>query len=206
MARSRGTCLIEDIGLLWEEATTSEEGSDPVWLLLILTVVVVSLHVLYVVVGLCTTCLRFIWAWNKILLTNKLRIRRLNLITKIFEKKKRANREQQQQQQAQAQHQNNKLPQEEQDELTCPICLIDFAHGDVVSHGKFCRHTHSCHHECLSMWLRKHPSCPCCRHIILEEVDEPQLIEVEEDDDQVPVEISLVVRCLRMGLSFCGMG
>jgi hypothetical protein len=58
---------------------------------------------------------------------------------------------------------------EDHDETTtpCPICLVEFDASDAVSSckDKHCRHLF--HKECLSEWLQKQPSCPCCRFDIL---------------------------------------
>merc|ERR1712232_725463 len=49
---------------------------------------------------------------------------------------------------------------------SCPICLAEYANGDMISHGKFCFHTF--HTECLRRWIRKHPLCPCCRRNVFQ--------------------------------------
>lgn len=45
--------------------------------------------------------------------------------------------------------------------------------SELVTHGRNCHHTF--HKECISQWLMKHDSCPCCRQGILSyEEDSPQ--------------------------------
>lgn len=63
----------------------------------------------------------------------------------------------------------------------CPICLSEYDDGDIVSRGNSCRHTF--HRDCLQCWMKKQPSCPCCRQNIMEEAsycgEEDSLIENE---------------------------
>ena len=44
--------------------------------------------------------------------------------------------------------------------LECPICISEFAKGDVVAELK-CGHIF--HTDCVSEWVKKHPTCPVCR-------------------------------------------
>jgi hypothetical protein len=37
--------------------------------------------------------------------------------------------------------------------------------SELVSHGRHCHHVF--HNECISQWLLKHDSCPCCRQPII---------------------------------------
>ena len=50
--------------------------------------------------------------------------------------------------------------------ISCPICLNDFDASDrVSSFRQKCRHLF--HNDCLSAWLEKEGSCPCCRLDVL---------------------------------------
>jgi Ring finger domain len=52
--------------------------------------------------------------------------------------------------------------------------------GDVISHGKHCHHLF--HNDCLTLWLQKQPSCPCCRLAISEPPPGCAEEEMQEDD------------------------
>mmetsp|Transcript_7301 Transcript_7301/g.11083 ORF Transcript_7301/g.11083 Transcript_7301/m.11083 type:complete len:271 (+) Transcript_7301:237-1049(+) len=52
-----------------------------------------------------------------------------------------------------------------EEENTCPICLLNYEDGDIVSTGSKCEHLF--HKDCISQWLEKHSSCPCCRSDML---------------------------------------
>jgi len=54
------------------------------------------------------------------------------------------------------------------DNEVCPICLGDFEHGEVISSGKTCHHQF--HNSCITEWLSKRTSCPCCRRGIMDVV------------------------------------
>lgn len=83
------------------------------------------------------------------------------------------------------------------EETTCPICLVEFGKNatkykmplsvckvlmltlhyilicfletnDSVSHGKASCQKHTFHTQCISQWLAKQSTCPCCRQEILE--------------------------------------
>eukprot|EP00545_Synedropsis_sp_CCMP1620_P009935 CAMPEP_0119010930 /NCGR_PEP_ID=MMETSP1176-20130426/5349_1 /TAXON_ID=265551 /ORGANISM="Synedropsis recta cf, Strain CCMP1620" /LENGTH=195 /DNA_ID=CAMNT_0006963679 /DNA_START=160 /DNA_END=747 /DNA_ORIENTATION=+ len=61
-------------------------------------------------------------------------------------------------------------------ESCCPICLVDYDQGELVSHGK-CHHEF--HEQCLVQWLAKHTSCPCCRDCIV--TTSPNAKQMEDD-------------------------
>ncbi len=55
---------------------------------------------------------------------------------------------------------------------SCVICLENFENNDKISfakggcnHGGRCKHIF--HSTCLRVWLKKHNSCPMCRHCML---------------------------------------
>lgn len=51
------------------------------------------------------------------------------------------------------------------DDDSCPICLVEFQSKDALIRSVRCRHVF--HSECLAMWLSYHSDCPCCRIKVL---------------------------------------
>lgn len=47
----------------------------------------------------------------------------------------------------------------------CCSWILRIDDSELVSHGRNCHHAF--HKECISQWLMKHDSCPCCRQGIL---------------------------------------
>lgn len=50
--------------------------------------------------------------------------------------------------------------------MDCPICLAEFVEGERVRVLPEC--SHSFHAECIDTWLLSNPSCPSCRHSLLD--------------------------------------
>ncbi len=50
---------------------------------------------------------------------------------------------------------------EDDDENCCPICLVEYCHGDEIR-GLPCEHEF--HKACVDPWLTNNASCPACRH------------------------------------------
>ncbi|CAA7406188.1 unnamed protein product [Spirodela intermedia] len=48
----------------------------------------------------------------------------------------------------------------------CPICLGAFGEGETVRVLPHCNHRF--HVPCIDRWLSSHPSCPTCRHSLLD--------------------------------------
>ncbi|KAL2479349.1 RING-H2 finger protein ATL72 [Abeliophyllum distichum] len=48
----------------------------------------------------------------------------------------------------------------------CPICLGEFVEGEKIRVLPKCNH--GFHVSCIDTWLVSHPSCPNCRHSLLE--------------------------------------
>ncbi|CAI9758848.1 unnamed protein product [Fraxinus pennsylvanica] len=48
----------------------------------------------------------------------------------------------------------------------CPICLGEFVEGEKIRVLPKCNH--GFHVRCIDTWLVSHPSCPNCRHSLLE--------------------------------------
>ncbi|CAI9782334.1 unnamed protein product [Fraxinus pennsylvanica] len=48
----------------------------------------------------------------------------------------------------------------------CPICLGEFVDGEKIRVLPKCNH--GFHVRCIDAWLVSHPSCPNCRHSLLE--------------------------------------
>lgn len=49
----------------------------------------------------------------------------------------------------------------QQDDNTCPICLCEYDHDDVLKILPEC--VHRFHRDCLVVWLRLKDTCPICR-------------------------------------------
>lgn len=62
---------------------------------------------------------------------------------------------------------NNNIAEEEEDDLTCAICLDTFTneHEIVILPCK----NHSFHDKCIEMWLKRNSICPVCRFTITKE-------------------------------------
>lgn len=52
---------------------------------------------------------------------------------------------------------------DDEDDITCMICLEPFEIGDKVTWSKQMKCRHIFHHECIHPWLLKNEECPCCR-------------------------------------------
>ena len=50
---------------------------------------------------------------------------------------------------------------DEEERPTCSVCLGVLADAEPAAHELPCKHRF--HRQCISLWLRKHSSCPCCR-------------------------------------------
>lgn len=49
--------------------------------------------------------------------------------------------------------------------LVCQICLEPYSVGDKVAVSKYNRSCdHIFHQKCITAWLRRSNTCPCCRH------------------------------------------
>jgi len=46
-------------------------------------------------------------------------------------------------------------------EESCPICLVDYVHDEVLRALPCCKHTF--HETCVGLWLESHENCPLCR-------------------------------------------
>jgi hypothetical protein len=120
---------------------------------------------LYTVVSLlsnASACYNFIVAWNLISRSHRVDLERIHLnannctsrrlqiddalITKPY-----------------SEHANANTNMIDDDHSCCPICLTDFEPSDMVSSS--CKHTcrHMFHNNCLSTWLQRDGTCPCCR-------------------------------------------
>ncbi|CAA0397872.1 RING-H2 finger protein ATL18 [Arabidopsis thaliana] len=55
---------------------------------------------------------------------------------------------------------------EKEEEICCPICLVEFEAEDAVTHLPRCAHLF--HINCIEPWLlRGHLTCPLCRSFVL---------------------------------------
>eukprot|EP00526_Cylindrotheca_closterium_P009554 CAMPEP_0113637210 /NCGR_PEP_ID=MMETSP0017_2-20120614/19470_1 /TAXON_ID=2856 /ORGANISM="Cylindrotheca closterium" /LENGTH=429 /DNA_ID=CAMNT_0000548213 /DNA_START=250 /DNA_END=1539 /DNA_ORIENTATION=+ /assembly_acc=CAM_ASM_000147 len=76
---------------------------------------------------------------------------------------------------------------DEEEGLTCVICLDCFEPGDLVSwtkHDPTC--THIFHDECIRQWLeeRRQDECPSCRCHLVPPVEIPKTKSIEDDDEE----------------------
>jgi len=75
----------------------------------------------------------------------------------------------------QQKHQNN--PQENDhhiednnaSSLVCQICLDPFLVGQKIAMPKIESCGHSFHQRCITPWLRRNNTCPCCRKIYIQQ-------------------------------------
>jgi hypothetical protein len=51
------------------------------------------------------------------------------------------------------------------DSSSCPICTVDWQHGDTLRKLNMCRHYF--HKDCIDTWLADHDTCPMCRARII---------------------------------------
>ncbi|ESQ53051.1 hypothetical protein EUTSA_v10027396mg [Eutrema salsugineum] len=59
----------------------------------------------------------------------------------------------------------DKEKEEEDEEICCPICLVEFEAEDAVTHLPRCAHLFHIH--CIEPWLlRGHLTCPLCRSFV----------------------------------------
>mmetsp|Transcript_14821 Transcript_14821/g.24519 ORF Transcript_14821/g.24519 Transcript_14821/m.24519 type:complete len:162 (+) Transcript_14821:131-616(+) len=128
--------------------------------LLVAALLLVGYQIIFIVTTVLITTLRFFWAWNQIL-----RLRRpapvLQSAVYRFVYRQRSKKS-------------------SPDDDTCPICLSGYDDGDIVSRGNACVHTF--HSECLQCWIKRDPSCPCCRQNIMVDLD------ADEDDSVASTE------------------
>ena len=59
------------------------------------------------------------------------------------------------------------IDDDDEDEITCMICLEPFEIGDKVTWSKQMKCRHIFHHECIYPWLLKNEECPCCRSLYI---------------------------------------
>lgn len=62
--------------------------------------------------------------------------------------------------------------------LTCPICLVDFFERELVTACDSGGCGNWFHRECLVKWLDRSDSCPCCRKNLL--TDQPRQINIAD--------------------------
>ncbi|PKA47697.1 RING-H2 finger protein ATL29 [Apostasia shenzhenica] len=63
----------------------------------------------------------------------------------------------------------------------CPVCLAEFAAGDLIRLLTVC--CHAFHPECVDSWLASHTTCPLCRSNLEAPPDEAAVIAVREAVD-----------------------
>ena len=192
--------------ILGEEANSHSTSPRTHSWLLILALSLVSLHLFYLLTVVLYSGLQFLLVWNEIFRMQRPKALQTELVTQIY---------------------HHTLSVEVP---SCPICLLDYstynsddpnklstrrtmyvphsripAHtdqGDVISHGRHCHHIF--HNECLTLWLQKQPSCPCCRLAISE--PPPGCTEEEmQEDDYVPDPAERIWVYIKWSMALCGM-
>ena len=73
----------------------------------------------------------------------------------------------------------------------CPICLLDYEEGDLISWSRNKQCHHYFHRDCLLVWLMKHEDCPYCRRPYLvdfnADVSTRTLTDVEAGPTPLPL-------------------
>ena len=59
--------------------------------------------------------------------------------------------------------------QEDNEDMTCTICLESFEVGQDLSFSRDLKCRHCFHSDCLISWLQKHDECPVCRAVLIED-------------------------------------
>lgn len=54
-------------------------------------------------------------------------------------------------------------PEAPENNISCPICIMDFENGEEVCSSRNEQCTHMFHEGCIMEWLLRHDDCPCCR-------------------------------------------
>lgn len=78
---------------------------------------------------------------------------------------------------------------DDEEDITCMICLEPFEIGDKVTWSKQMKCRHIFHHECIHPWLLKNEECPCCRLLYIprtkyDEVRSSQANENSSDQNE----------------------
>jgi hypothetical protein len=74
--------------------------------------------------------------------------------------------------------------------------------GDIISNGLHCQHMF--HNDCLTLWLRKQPSCPCCRLAISEPPPGFTKEEMQEEDLYDPYGTERICLYVKWLMTLCG--
>ncbi|KAL1190166.1 RING-H2 finger protein ATL18 [Cardamine amara subsp. amara] len=86
---------------------------------------------------------------------------------------------------------------EDEEEISCPICLVEFEAEDAVTHLPRC--THLFHIHCIEHWLlRGHLTCPLCRSFVLGSA--PPTCSVNKAPTSSTFYLSLFFFCLFLNL------
>ena len=73
--------------------------------------------------------------------------------------------------------------QEDNEDMTCTICLEPFEVGQDLSFSRDLKCHHCFHSDCLIPWLHKSDECPICRTVLIEDDGQDDLDKVIDDCD-----------------------
>jgi len=76
----------------------------------------------------------------------------------------------------------------EEDHMTCHICLCDYERGQEVCSSQNGHCDHMFHKSCIFEWLLKHNECPCCRRDFISVEKAPTEKSPPEESQGVNVE------------------
>ncbi|GLJ39043.1 hypothetical protein SUGI_0795970 [Cryptomeria japonica] len=77
------------------------------------------------------------------------------------------------------------------DVAECPICLAEFAEGEILRVLPKCRHSY--HKDCVDRWLVSHSSCPSCRHSLVQSTERIEKEDGNTDSNCTGFEIECIV-------------
>jgi len=67
---------------------------------------------------------------------------------------------------------DNEDLQEDNEDMTCTICLEPFQLGEDICFSRHLKCHHCFHSDCLIPWLKNNDDCPMCRTILIDDTGE----------------------------------